>query len=99
MTRFDVFDNPDGPGALLNVQSDLLEDFNTRLVVPLMPRDQAPAPARYLNPIFQIDNSELVMVTQFMATVPAKILRRRIGSLRDNSDQITRAIDMLLQGF
>ena len=99
MTRFDVFDNPDGPGALLNVQSDLLEDFNTRLVVPLMPRDQAPDPARYLNPIFQIDDSELVMVTQFMATVPAKILRRRIGSLRDSSDQITRAIDMLLQGF
>lgn len=99
MARFDVFPNPDGPGALLNVQADLLEGLNTRLVVPLLPLDQAPAPAKRLNPVFEIEGTDMVMVTQFMAAVPSHILRGRIGNLTPLSDQITVALDMALQGF
>lgn len=50
MARFDVYQNPDGQGALLDVQADLLSQLNTRVVVPLLPASYAPIPAKHLNP-------------------------------------------------
>ena len=99
MARFDAYANPDGPGALLDVQADLLEALNTRIVVPLLPQDHAPAPARLLNPIFEIDGEPLVMVTQFMAAVPRHILGQRMAQLAPQRDEITRALDIALSGF
>jgi len=52
MARFDVYDSPDGAGYLLDVQADILDILNTRVVVPLMPISAAPSPAKHLNPIF-----------------------------------------------
>lgn len=52
MPKNDVFLNPRVDGYLLNVQTDLLSDLNTRLVVPLLPTSSAPKPAKWLNPIF-----------------------------------------------
>ncbi len=98
MARHDVFTGPSG-GYLLDVQSDLLDGLNTRVVVPLMPRDAAPTPARRLNPVFDIDGHAHVMVTQFMAAVPVAILTGPAGDLRTQADEITQAIDMLMQGF
>lgn len=97
MARFDVYAHE--VGALLDVQSDLLDALNTRLVVPLMQLDAAPQPAKRLNPVFDIDGVQMVMVTQFMAAVPQTQLRDRQTNLSDAADEITAAIDMLLQGF
>ncbi|MGQ8367361.1 CcdB family protein [Glaciecola sp. 1036] len=36
---------------MLNVQTDLLSGFNSRVVVPLIRSFEAPKPAKYLNPI------------------------------------------------
>ena len=62
MTQYDVFWNPEGPGYLLDVQSDLLDGLTTRLVVPLMPQTQAPKPAARLNPIVKIAEEPHFMV-------------------------------------
>ena len=99
MAKYDVFLNPAGPGYLLDVQADLLEMLNTRVVVPLMPRVDAPKPATRLNPVFEIEGSEVVMVTQFLASVPRSILNGRVGRLHEEADQITAALDMLTLGF
>ena len=99
MARYDVYPNPSGAGFLLDVQTDLLGDLNTRIVVPLLPRSTAPKPARRLNPVFEIDSEELVMVTQFLAAVPTSVLQAPVGHLRDAFDTITDAIDMVMQGF
>ncbi|QIE48258.1 plasmid maintenance protein CcdB (plasmid) [Pseudohalocynthiibacter aestuariivivens] len=99
MARFDVYLSPDGPGYLLDVQSDLLEVLNTRMVVPLLPLADAPTPARRLNPVFDLDGAPHVMVTQFMAALPSAAIAAPVGSLSDQSEQITAAIDMLMQGF
>jgi toxin CcdB len=101
MGRFDVYGRPGqgGAGYLLDVQADLLQDLNTRVVVPLLPPDVAPKPARSLNPAFEIDGQPYVMLTQFIAAVPAKELRKPLLSLEPRSDDIMRALDMLLIGF
>jgi toxin CcdB len=39
------------------------------------------------------------MDTQFMAAVPAAILRDPVTSLRSHRDEITAALDFLMQGF
>lgn len=74
MARFDVYPSPDSASYLLDVQADLLADLNTRLVVPLMPVSAAPAPAKRLNPVFEIGSEHYVMVTQFLSAVPLSVL-------------------------
>ncbi|WP_297837007.1 CcdB family protein [uncultured Roseibium sp.] len=84
---------------VLDVQADLLESLNTRVVVPLLPKSRAPAPAAYLNPIFGWEGEEYVMATQFLAAVAVSQLGDPIGSLDENFAEITRALDTLFQGF
>ena len=73
MGRYDVYAAP-GQGRssyVLDVQADLLQELGTRVVVPLLPPDRAPKPARGLNPAFDIDGHPPPMLTQFIAAVPA----------------------------
>ena len=99
MARYDVYVNPDGPGYLLDVQADLLEGLNTRIVVPLSPADQAPAPASRLNPVFEVRNVPHVLLTQFMAAVPLALLQDPVMSLLERDAEITGALDMVFFGF
>lgn len=99
MARFDVCLNPEGAGYLLDIQADLLSHLNTRVVVPLLPIDVAPQPARTLNPVFRIGDQDFVMATQFLAAVPAALLRSPVTTLEARRDEIVAAIDLLMQGF
>mgnify|MGYP000846924559 CR=1 FL=1 len=99
MARFDVYRNDAGEGFLHDVQADLLSPLNTRVVVPLLPRDGGLHPARGLNPVFEIEDGVWVMATQFMAAVPSSLLRAPVGRLETCRAEITTALDMLFQGF
>ena len=83
----------------MDVQTDLLSDLNTRVVVPLLPTSSAPKPATRLNPIFNLEGQPVVMATQFMAAVPNGILKTSVGKLDEEFEKVTSAIDMLIQGF
>lgn len=98
MARYDVYANPNGSGYLLDVQADLLDGLNTRVVVPLLPKNQAPKPADRLNPIFEINGEQVIMVSQFLAAVPVSILQNPIANISENIP-ITNALDMVFQGF
>jgi toxin CcdB len=99
MARFDVYPNPNGTGYLLDVQANLLDALNTRIVVPLIPIEAAPRPAERLNPTFEIGGDRVVMVTQFLAAIPRTVLRLPVTSLAAHDATITSAIDMALVGF
>lgn len=99
MARFDVFPNPNGRGFLLDVQANLLDGLNTRIVVPLIPASSAPLPAKRLNPVLDIEAEPHVMFTQFMAAVPVAILKAPIASLAEHDVEIGNALDMLFVGF
>lgn len=98
MARFDAWPDPDGSGWLLEVQADLLRDLNTRVVVPLIPRDRAPLPAARLNPVLLVAGAEHVMVTQFLSAVPVSLLKREPGSLTAQAEPIMGALDLPLTG-
>jgi toxin CcdB len=99
MPKYDIFPNPSGDGFLLDVQSDLLSDLNTRVVVPLLTIASAPKPATRLNPTFEIHGERVVMVTQFIAAVPVGMLASSIANIETDFEKITAAVDMLMQGF
>ncbi|MEO0622259.1 MAG: CcdB family protein [Pseudomonadota bacterium] len=99
MARFDIHRAPAGNGYVLDIQSDLLDGLTTRVVVPLMPIDDAPHPARILNPVIDLPDGPHVLVTQFLSAVPTSILGASAGNLVDRSDDVTRAVDFLFQGF
>jgi len=99
MARFEVYTNPGGAGYVLDVQADVLDGLNTRVVVPLLPLAQAPAPAQRLNPVFEIGGEPYVLVTQFMAAVPHALLRSPVASLSGQDSEIMAALDILLVGF
>lgn len=99
MARYDIYPNPSGQGHLLDVQTDLLSGLNTRIVVPLLPVSIAPEPAKRLNPVFQIGGAPYVMVTQFLSAVPQTMLKAATGSLAQEAQSVTAAIDMLTHGY
>jgi toxin CcdB len=99
MARFDVYRDPDGQGYLLDVQANIMGHLNTRIVVPLLPPENAPKPAKGLNPEFVIGEAPVVMVTQFLAAVPISALKEQVATLDRHHTVIVDAIDLLLQGF
>ena len=99
MAKFDVHRLRQGGDLVLDCQADLLDDLNTRLVVPLLPADEAPKAAARLNPRFEIEGAELVMVTQFATAIPTRELGEKVISLNGEQDAIGNALDMLISGF
>ena len=62
---------------LLDVQSDLLQGLETRIVVPLRRRDRFPVVTLPSNlmPTFEIEGVECLMETPKLAAVPLRLLK------------------------
>jgi toxin CcdB len=99
MAQFDVFRPKDSSELLLDCQSDILDDLDTRFVVPLLGRASVSKWVPRLNPQFEIDGGEYVMATQGAATIPARMIGERVASLSDRHDTIIAALDMLITGY
>jgi toxin CcdB len=100
MARLDVHRMPGkGQGYILDVQADLLSHLSTRVVVPLLPEGSAPKPISELNPIFEILGARHILVTQAIASLSRRELKRAVASLTAHHDRVTRALDVLLIGF
>lgn len=100
MARFDIHAMP-GQRAfyLLDVQADLLDRLETRVVVPLFPEKEALLPMMSLNPVFDIRGQGYVMVTQSIATLRRRDLGKAVLSLDEQHQRTTNALDMLLTGM
>ncbi len=105
MARFDVYENPgvheDTTPYLLDVQSDLLDGLDSRLVIPLRLADTFPKvtlPARLL-PLFAVLGQPVLLETPKMAAVPRRILRAPVASLAHEQAAITAALDFVFQGY
>jgi toxin CcdB len=95
VAQLDVYRTAQGE-FLLDCQSDALDEFNTRFVVPLIAQENAPKIARRLNPAFHVAGNELVMYTQFAATVSTSELKERVASLQQHRYEIIAALDTLI---
>ncbi|MCA0937084.1 CcdB family protein [Vibrio alginolyticus] len=105
MSQFSLYKNNDKSTAtaypyFVDVQNELLDTLNTRLVIPLTPIKllvkKAPS---HLCPIIHIDEGDFVILTHQMASVPTKILQEPVNDLSNFRDEIITAIDFLITGI
>jgi toxin CcdB len=97
MSRFDVYLGAPGKGYLLDCQADILAILSTRVVVPLIPVSGLPVTPR-LNPVFNIDGDDFVMMTQHVFAIPKERLQKPVAHLLSEDVSITNALDLLLTG-
>ena len=105
MARFDVYPNPgahaDTTPYLLDVQSDLLNGLDSRMVIPLRRLQHFPPvklPSR-LTPVLTIQGEEFLLETPKMGAVPKRALKSPIMNLAQAQVEITGAVDLLFQGY
>ncbi len=104
MARFDVYPNPGRHAGttpyLLDVQSDLLEDLETRIVIPLRSLQRFPkvALSTRLTPVFTIEGESCLLETPKMGAIAQRVLKSPVTSLARAQDQITAALDFVFQG-
>ena len=98
MPRFDVYRTASG-GLVVDVQSDILPEIGTRVVVPLIPKASVPPALPRLHPVLKFENEQFVMATHLMASLPRRAMGSRVGSVTSHYDEIVSAIDMVFNGF
>jgi len=84
---------------LLNVQSSLLDDLKSRLVIPLIKKPFRKSIIQILNPEIEIDNTTYIILTQQMASVPINYLGKLIENIEINRTEVLSAIDFLITGY
>jgi toxin CcdB len=104
MAQYDVYPNPsprsrDEVPFLVDVQSDLLADLRTRLVMPLARTGanltQAP---RRLSPTFVVDGELLAVLPHLAAGIEARLLRKPVASLAMHAPVLRDAFDAVVSG-
>ena len=105
MGQFCVYKNP-SPGTrtqypyLLDIQSNLLSELRTTIVIPLMPyKIAASISLSKLNPTFVLDGESFTAMTQDIAGVDRKQLSAKVHDLSAYRSEIIAAVDFVLSGI
>jgi toxin CcdB len=103
--QFDVYPNPSKVSKahypyLVDIQSSLLSDLATRIVIPLGKRSAFGGEAMQgLTPEISFADQELLLLTPQISSVAEKHLKSPVGSLSHFRDQIVGALDMAITGI
>lgn len=85
---------------LLDVQSDLLDVLQTRVVVPLaLPGILAGKGMQRLSPLFEVEGQTVVMLTPELAGIHVRLLGPEVTSLSAERDRIIAALDFVFLGW
>jgi toxin CcdB len=105
MAQFSVYRNKNARTKatfplLVDVQSNLLEELQTRVVIPLTKATALTRkPLDQLTPILKFEDDAYVLVTPQLAGMARKELGAPSGTLAEHRDVILGAMDFLLTGF
>ncbi|HEU4653397.1 MAG TPA: CcdB family protein [Steroidobacteraceae bacterium] len=105
MPQFSVYKNknPSTRSAypyLVDIQSDLLRDLKTRVVVPLVKVTALSKKSiQHLTPIVEVDGQKYLMLMPQLAGVSAKDLGPPVSDVSKHRNVIVGAIDFLVTGI
>ena len=104
MSQFCVYANADAASrrsipCWLNIQSDLIEIAESRVVVPLIVPERAGPLLAGLMPTLTVAGKPLVMDTAQITNVPMQMLGRRLADLSVDRLEIMGALDFLTHGI
>ena len=85
---------------LLDIQSNLLDELRTTVVIPLCPTNLAgKAAITKLCPILKIDGRSFIVLTQQIAGIDRKYLGKEICDLSLYRSEIIAALDFIISGI
>jgi toxin CcdB len=86
---------------LLNVQSDLIEETGTRVVVPMVPatRGRRPPSISSLAPIMEVNGKPHVLVVPLLAAIEIADLGAVEADLSVERSVVLAALDLLISGI
>lgn len=85
---------------LVDVQSDLLDDLQTRVVVPLTKvASMTRKPLTHLTPTLPFDGEDYALLTPQLAGIARGDLGTAVGNLASERQTIVAALDFLVTGF
>jgi toxin CcdB len=105
MPQFSVYKNKNAATKarvpyLLDIQSNLLSELETRVVVPLYAATAVKGKAlTVLTPIFEIEGKEYVAMTPQLAGISKKELGAEVAELAARRGTIIAALDFLITGI
>ncbi|QOL14215.1 CcdB family protein [Dickeya dianthicola] len=85
---------------LLDVQSDIIGELHTRLVIPLFPEEKVNASVvKRLTPVLPVEGCDYLVMTHEMASVRLSRLGPLVMNAQAYRQSIKAALDFLLDGF
>jgi len=105
MNRYSLYKNENKSSKktypfFVDVQSDLLDSLNSRVVIPLsLNKETNNTNVKNLCPVFDIEGENYILLTHQMTSVPYSLLKKKVGSLENYRYEILGAIDILLTGI
>jgi toxin CcdB len=105
MPQFTVYKNknPHTQAAvpfLLDIQNDLLDSLETRVVVPLHPAAALKGKTlKTLTPLLVIEGNQFVMLTPQLAGIPKSELGAPVTQVSQHRAEVIAAIDLLVTGI
>jgi toxin CcdB len=107
MAQFDVYKNSGKYSKIVpfvvDVQSDILSNFDTRVVIPLQSADFIRGEnidiISRLNPMLAVCDTDVILATQQMAAVHLRELGKKVDSLESKRLEIISALDVLTGGI
>lgn len=101
MVQFDVYKNENDQTNqkvpyLLDIQNDILDSINTRIVIPLV-KDKNDF--KGLTKEFIIENQKVYLTTSQMDAVHKNELKTKITTLINQKEEIKNSINFLIYGF
>lgn|SRR5690606_26129390 len=104
MSQFCVYSNADAASrraipCWLNIQSDLIDIAESRVVVPLILPERAGPLLADLMPTLTVAGKPMVMDTAQITNVPMPMLGKRVADLSADRLAIMGALDFLTHGI
>ena len=105
MPQFTVYENINEQTKvtypyLLDVQNDLLESLNTRVVIPMcLSSAIGERPIANLSPRFEINGTSYTLLTPQLAGIAISDLGPAVDDLSAYRPEIIKALDFLFTGF
>lgn len=104
MSQFDIYENSNKKSSeqfpfLIEVQSDVFESSTRSVYVPLVLSHALSNPDNTLNFEFAIDDKNVRFFPLDIASAPRNAVGKRLGSLKQESDKIIAALDLLFARF
>jgi len=100
MSQFDVHRNTGPQKAIIPyvvvVQSRRFDLARRRVVIPMVLQTAIQTPDPTLNPVFEVEGSQVVLNPLHMVSVAVERMGERVASLKEEGDRVIAAIDLLI---